>query len=488
MSISANHKQVIEFIKICKIENNKIHSPTLYSITKKDKNNNFKYLIWKIIIESNKNIDINDIYNRNNKHDTVKYYTESGMENGKLTTSNFTQIKEGKNIGKKNETTILTQSILNIRTLYNKKIREGRKLNKKDLITTTISFNNILKDNSRGNTPWRIIPMALKDVNNKKVKTSYWNSYVKYPVYVQPKYDGIRMLSVYVPNINEVDIYSRGLENIKQQDEIKKSLNFLKNYKGLYLDGELWAPGLSLQVISGIGRRIDKNNKDIKLKYYVYDCFNLDKPDMIFKERYELLQLFKKEHNNKNNNNIEFVSSFICKNKNEVMVKFNNFIINNYEGAVIRNYNSLYEFGLQKEIRSSTTLKLKPNNDEEYILIDYKQGVKGKDINAVIWILQITEQTYKRDLKYNPNAIYPTNKNDRIFDAVSKNEMGIYENRYKIYKYLQNNPNYFKENLYGKEMTVEFSIISDNGKPQQPKVKGFRNLDLQKKIFIDMNI
>ena len=170
------------------------------------------------------------------------------------------------------------------------------------------------------------------------------------------------------------------------------------------------------------------------------------------------------------------------------MVKFNNFIINNYEGAVIRNYNSLYEFGLQKEIRSSTTLKLKPNNDEEYILIDYKQGVKGKDINAVIWILQITEQTYKRDLKYNPNAIYPTNKNDRIFDAVSKNEMGIYENRYKIYKYLQNNPNYFKENLYGKEMTVEFSIISDNGKPQQPKVKGFRNLDLQKKIFIDMNI
>ena len=237
----------------------------------------------------------------------------------------------------------------------------------------------------------------------------------------------------------------------------------------------------------------DENSEIVLYKYnYPDDLDLIISAIMINRSIYETIMGNKLNINNliiePYNNNIEFVSSFICKNKNEVMVKFNNFIINNYEGAVIRNYNSLYEFGLQKEIRSSTTLKLKPNNDEEYILIDYKQGVKGKDINAVIWILQITEQTYKRDLKYNPNAIYPTNKNDRIFDAVSKNEMGIYENRYKIYKYLQNNPNYFKENLYGKEMTVEFSIISDNGKPQQPKVKGFRNLDLQKKIFIDMNI
>ena len=114
-------------------------------------------------------------------------------------------------------------------------------------------------------------------------------------------------------------------------------------------------------------------------------------------------------------------------------------------------------------------------------------GVKGKDVNAVIWIFQITEESVKRDLKHNTNARLPQMA-DRIFDAVSKNEMGVYENRYIIYKYLQDNPKYFKDNLYGEEMTIEFSVISDSGKPQQPKSKCFRDLKKQKKIFKDIGI
>lgn len=480
---AANHKQVLDFIEICSIIDNKISSPVLWSVTKKDKNGNFKYLLWQIIIESDKNVLQKDVVEKNIRHDKVFYYTISGMENGKMTISSKTHITVGKNIGKNNETTILTQSLLNIRTQYNKKKREGRKENKQNLITNDITFDDILKDTTRGDKPWRIIPMALKDVNNKKVKTSYWTSYIKYPTYVQPKYDGIRMLSVYVHKNNiGLDIYSRGLENIENQDEIKKSLENLKNHKGLYLDGELWGEGLSLQVISGIGRRIDKNNDNIKLKYYVYDCFMIDKPDMTFVERYNLLKTVKL------GNDITIVPSQICNTKDDIMDRYTQFLEDKYEGAVIRNADSKYEFGIQKELRSSTTLKLKPNNDEEYMLVDYKSGSKGKDTNAVIWILQITNETVKRDLQYNMNAQIPTNQSVKLFDAVSKNEMGIYDNRYKIYKYLQNNPNYFKENMYGTQMTVEFSVISNAGKPQQPKVKGFRDLQLQKKIMKDIGI
>lgn len=482
--IAANQKQTLEFIKLCEIKDNKIYSPILWSITKKDKNNKFKYLLWQIILESDKPIHNSDIVNRSNIHNNVKYYTTSGIENGKITISSNTKINEGKNIGKKNETTILTQSLLNMRTQYNKKVREGRKINKKELLTTGISFNKLLDDKTRGPKPWRIIPMALKDVNNKKVKTSYWKTYVKYPVYVQPKYDGIRMLSVFVDNVDTIDIYSRGLEDINQQDTIKHMLDFLKEYRGLYLDGELWGEGLSLQTISGIGRRVNKKN-NTQLKYYIYDCFMVDKPELTFVERYNILKKIK-VNNITDNLNIVIVDSYLCNNKLEVMNKYTNFIDNGYEGAVIRNSDSKYEFGLQKEIRSFTTLKLKPNNDEEYIVINYKSGTKGKDKDAVIWVLQINEETIKRDLKYNTKIIL--SKDNDTFDAVSKNEMGIYENRYKIYKYLQQNPNYFKNNIYGKQMTVEFSIISDNGKPQQPKVKGFRDLVLQKKIFTDMGL
>lgn len=481
---SANQKQVLEFIKEnnCIISKNTITPSTLWSVSKKDKSGNFRYQLWKIIIIADSDIVMDDIKNKTKKHKKVGYYTESGLEDGKITKSKITYITEGKNIGRNNETTPLTQTILNVRTQYNKKIREGRKKNKKDILTSQISFNNLLNDKSRGNTPWRVMPMALKDVNNKKVKTSYWKTYVKYPVYIQPKYDGIRMLSVFINKINDVDLYSRGLENIKQQDEIKKSLKFLSNNHGLYLDGELWGEGLSLQIISGIGRRVDKNT-NIKLKYYVYDCFMIDKPNLTFPQRYEILQKIKKECDD----NIVIVDSHICENKKEVINKYTEYLDLNYEGAVIRNSTSLYEFGIQKEIRSSQTLKIKPNNDEEYIVIGYKEGIKGKDVGALIWILQITEETVKRDLKYNPNIQYPVSS-ERNFDAVPKNEMGTYDNRYLAYKYLQDNPDYFKNNIYGKEMTVQFSIISDNGKPQQPKAVVFRDSNLQKKIMTDMKI
>ena len=99
--MSANQQQVIDFINICTITNNRIVSPILWSITKKDKNNNFKYLMWQIILESDKTINNSDILNKTKIHNNTSYFTESGMEDGKRTTSSETIITEGKNIGKK---------------------------------------------------------------------------------------------------------------------------------------------------------------------------------------------------------------------------------------------------------------------------------------------------------------------------------------------------------------------------------------------------
>jgi DUF438 domain-containing protein len=85
-----------------------------------------------------------------------------------------------------------------------------------------------------------------------------------------------------------------------------------------------------------------------------------------------------------------------------------------------------------------------------------------------------------------PNIQLP-DKSDREFDAVSKGVMGTLETRRKLYTFLSTS-DYFEKNLAGQEMTIQFSIISDYGKPQQPKVLGFRNKKIEEKLLRDAGI
>ena len=77
-------------------------------------------------------------------------YTEYGQINGKISITEPTIIKEGKNIGKSNETNIFTQSLIHMRNLYLKKINSGYKL----------KISNINTDN--------IFPMALQIYDKNK--------------------------------------------------------------------------------------------------------------------------------------------------------------------------------------------------------------------------------------------------------------------------------------------------------------------------------
>ena len=131
-------------------------------------------------------------------------------------------------------------------------------------------------------------------------------------------------------------------------------------------------------------------------------------------------------------------------------------------------------------MRSHTTLKIKPMDDDEWPVIGWTQGSKGKDVGAIKWILTVTPETIKQHKqKHNPDIVYPSDPNDRTYDAVTK---GLdYEQRYAAFQFLTANPDYFDKHLRDQPMSVQFSIISKFGKPQQPKVLGFRNPVVQKK-------
>ena len=141
----------------------------------------------------------------------ASYYTVSGYTNMKMTTSASTVIRIGKNVGRKNETNVLTQAYKECLSKKASKIKAGYS----DTVKSTSSDMNIQL------TPF---PMAVKSWKDHKAK-------LVYPVFIQPKLDGIRMLATY--DGDEVKLITRRLHAIVGFDLIKKDLKSMFVASGL---------------------------------------------------------------------------------------------------------------------------------------------------------------------------------------------------------------------------------------------------------------
>ena len=153
-----------------------------------------------------------------------------------------TYITKGKNIGKKNETTIFIQAILEARSKYNK------------IVKSKISRQDRFK-------PVLVHPYELKKLPRDIKK------HIRYPVAVQRKLDGGRVIMYLDDKLDKVNIYSRSGDDICCNEHIKKELyplfkKIYNKYPHVYLDGEIYKHGLSLQVISGLMRRSKKEIKN----------------------------------------------------------------------------------------------------------------------------------------------------------------------------------------------------------------------------------
>ncbi len=472
----SNLVDIISFAKTCQLKQGVLSSPTVYSMSLVGKDKRPKYRIWQIFIAlSEGNITAATVKAKSlDPKLKAKYWTVSGDIDGKQTKSGDTVISTGKNIGKANETTALTQAIYEARSMFNEKLRKGGSTDKSALrLPGTTSIEDLINDKKRGEYPWRVFGMALHDVN----KADNWKR-VTYPGYIQPKYDGTRYMVVAHPSLpNQIDGFSRGRESYEGQEFIlQELLPVLRDYPGLYLDGELWREGYGLQQVSGSSRR--QTGAD-KLNYYIFDCFQLDQP-LVFEERRKIIMDLEAacaglEH-------IKFAPVTVYSSKDEALYHYGEFLNSGFEGGVLRNKDSRYEWDPNREKRSHTTLKLKPMDDDDWPVIGFTEGSSGKDVGALMWILE-TNQSIVDGLnkKRNLKAHVLPNPDDNKFTSVTKGM--TYEQRYAAYQYLKNNPDYFEKRLKNKLMRVQFSIISDYGKPQQPKVLGFRDLELNQEFL-----
>lgn len=408
------------------IVNGIIDYPKLYS--KINKSNNIRYwYIYCVLMNKNTKIQITneliDIetfkeFEKENNYKNLKIYiyTEYGQINGKITETEPTIVDVGKNVNKKNETSIITQSLISMRNLYLKKIKTGYSLDLEQLETKP-EANATNEDN--------VYPMAVHEYGKHKQKIKFW-------CYGQYKLDGIRIIAKYDEKTDIVTFLSRNLNQIFGFDNIKNQIKliFELNPK-IILDGEFYLHNLQLQEISGIVRHQDVNLKEkIKLIYYVFDYIDLHN-EVTFEERINNLEdMFKQVKKNNNLENVKLLDTYVINNEKEGDKLFNKALKEKYEGIIYKNKNALYEYSTIKTKRSYQYIKRKAQFDSEYKIVDYESGTKGKDLGAIIMIMCTKSGDQFRAV---PNASLEERK--KMFKLAEKDFNNIYKGKFATIKY-----------------------------------------------------
>lgn len=337
--------------------------PTLYKL-----NTNCKVMRWKIHIDLNGGNTVIKKEYINKKLDPkwfASIVTEWGLnEKGSKIQKAIVDIKKGKNIGKKNETNVLEQALSEMLSIW--KAQQEKKNYVQEIKETKTEV---------------IKPMLLHKYADNIHKLDFEND-----IYIQPKLDGVRMMTMW--NGNKIEFTSRTGKLFYYLDHIRTPLennNYLKKNKNIYLDGELFSRETDFEKIVSICKKsinLSKSQMDEQklVKYYVYDLYNGNEPKMPFVERYKLLKTIVK---NINSNNIVIVPTFKVDSNETVLSNHRDFVNNNYEGSVIRVGNSIYSVGK----RSYGALKLKDFETDEFKITGFEDG-KGKEKGLIKFILE----------------------------------------------------------------------------------------------------
>ena len=232
-----------------------------------------------------------------------------------------------------------------------------------------------------------------KHVNGKSNKPLYFNSE---NCYIQPKLDGIRGIA-YIDEEGKVHITTRSgkeiVHNIAIKDELSSML--VGEYNTWNLDGEFYVHDLydkngnllisveRFRIING-GCRSKLNNpskEEKHFEFHVFDMFDPSRPNLIFKERHELL---KKIFEQNTNSKIKFVDTLQLENptKDDLWKMHDKYVEERYEGAMLKDKNNIYSGR-----REPTLLKMKPENEKEYIIVGGKSS-EGTEKDCVVYKLE----------------------------------------------------------------------------------------------------
>ena len=376
----------------------------------------------------------------NNGDNTFTIHTEHGTTGGKQVLHD-TIITEGKNKGKKNETTPQQQAILEAERDWAKKVKQG--------YTEQQQQTQIVEEEKprlkTKEKPGRLLkPMLANEFDMEKEKS------VSFPVFIQPKLDGVRCL-IYKDD-NQIIFQSRQNTIYEEFEHLLPELQHLMSQftdqEGLILDGELYTHGMPFERITSMVRSSKSKRKNIEeLNYHVYDCFysgdsNLSKNQMPYSERYQVL---KGAFGHTIYSKLVLVETHVANSKRDVEDFHTHYtsLINPYEGVMIRTPNGSYK----QQGRSKDLQKYKKFMDEEFEVVGHHEGTGGHSGTAIF------------ECRSNVNR-------EKIFGVTMQ---GTLESKRKM---MENVRDY-----YGKMLTIKYQEKSNEGIPRFPVGLAFRDYE-----------
>jgi ATP-dependent DNA ligase len=346
---------------------------------------------------------------------TAVITTVYGQIDGKQTTVTK-EVTTGKNLGKKNETTPFQQAIVEANAKWSGQKDKGYTPSKTEAESPSVL---------------RVSPMLAKEYSKDGKK-------IKYPAMIQPKLDGVRCLSS-LNSDGEVHLVSREGKEWHHLNHIRIELKkMLKS--GLYIDGELFTKAITFQEITSITRKslsLDKDEaeKEKIMEYHIYDLIDTNNLEMTFSERSELLA---KLHKTSKAKSVKLVETKVIKNEDEMKKLYEKYLEEGYEGAMLRNIDSVYKMG---PTRSSDLIKIKPTDESEAKIVDFSEG-ESNEKGLVLWIIEWTDKNGKKS-------------------NVTVRPMGTHEERAKLYK--------DGKKYIGKKLTIRYQGLTDLGIPRFPR-------------------
>ena len=456
--------------------------PTLYAI---DKNGKIKVWTAAVLQPVNEKLAAAGYASSRTTH---------GYINGKQQVA-YRDYNTGKNIGRSNETTPLAQCISETRRKWTDK-------KEKEAYTETkpADYGEGYGDISGGwcddgggeggggeggggeggaaSDTGPFLPMLAQTFNPADAIVSGAGSKKKkvitFPCFVQPKLDGLRCVSyaTRLPGGNDatVALQSRTGAFFTGLPHIAAALRpYLSQHPSVVIDGELYTDQMPFEELAGLIKKKKITDSDVerlkKVKYHVYDIYDRMNENMPYSERMGVLASAVRRCGCVANDasmpgaasgrmlrsaattvvaTDEAAAVVVLVRTEKVAVLsdfrrlFAEFVEAGYEGIMLRNVAGVY----RANYRSNDLQKYKEFMEDEYRIIDFKEG-EGRDAGAVIWVCETADG---KEFTVRPRGTF-TQRREWFNDG---------------------------ESYIGKNLTVVYQELTEDGKPRFPVAKCVR--------------
>ena len=377
---------------------------------------------------------------------------EHGQLDGKkqMTIREYT---EGKNIGKKNETTPLQQCIAETKRKWTDKHEKESYQDRMNHDQAQASASASAHDQPPQDQPAKkYFPMLA---HTFEPATTTKKNTIVFPCFTQPKLDGLRCIMYRDPVTAELHCQSRTGSYFDTMDHIKTSLVpvFTKHPNTIF-DGELYTTEIPFEELAGLikKKKLTPADKDrlCAIEYHIYDVVDETKS---FEERHAMIRkIFAQNaaskmaspHAHAPDSNhmpqfIRLVPTTEAKTPADFRAQFGEFIETGYEGIMLRNKKGMYRCNY----RSHDLQKYKEFLEDEFSIVGFTQG-DGRDKGTIIWIC--------------------VTKEGKEFNVRPR---GTMEHRRKLFQ--------TGEKYVGKKLTIIYQELTEEGKPRFPVGKDVRD-------------